>query len=166
MGDINNKEQNVVYLSLLEKSLEKKAAILEQLIELTEEQKTLIDDDKLTNEQFDDIFDKKGELIKQINELDNGFEQLYQRVRDELNANPGGFKMQIEQLKKLITDVTDKGVRLQASERRNKERIDSYLRNKRESIKNFKVNSKAASRYYSNINNATIDNSYFFDKKK
>lgn len=166
MGDINNKEQNVVYISLLEKSLEKKAAILEQLIELTEEQKTLIDDDKLTNEQFDDIFEKKGELIKQINELDNGFEQLYQRVRDELNAHPGGFKMQIEQLKKLITDVTDKGVRLQALERRNKERIDSYLRDKRESIKSFKVNSKAASKYYSNINNATIDNSYFFDKKK
>ena len=166
MSDIDSMGQDDVYLSLLEKSLEKKAAILDKLIELTEKQKTLINQEQLDFDQFDSIVNEKSELIQQINELDNGFEQLYQRVRDELNANPGSFKNQIERLKQLITDVTDKGVRLQVMEKHNKDMMDSYLRSKRENIKSFKVNSKAAAKYYSNINNATMDSSYFFDKKK
>jgi len=169
MGDMPNNSQNnqnAVYISLLEKSLEKKAIYLDELIKLTEEQETLISAGKLEDDRFDSIIDSKNELIKKIDELDGGFEQIYQRVKAELISNPEGYRAHIEELKELITDVTDKGVRLQVMERRNRDRIELYLRSKRDSIRNFKVNSKTASKYYSSFNKIGKDDSYFFDEKK
>lgn len=158
--------QSLVYLSLLGKSLEKKAHLLSELTELTHEQEELISKDQLEDDRFISIINQKGELIKQVNELDNGFELLYQRVREELKVNPGSYKEHVERLKTLVTDVTDKGVQLQAMERRNKDKIDLFLHTRRKNIKSFKMNQKTASSYYSNTGNKTTDSSYFFDKKK
>lgn len=165
-GQNNQNNQNEVYLSLLEKSLEKKAVYLEELIELTGEQETLIAAGELEGERFNSIYDRKTELIEKIDELDRGFEQIYQRVKDELASNTGSYRSKIEELKELITDVTDRGVRLQVMERRNRDKIENYLRDKRDSIRNFKVNSKTASKYYSSFNKMGKDSSYFFDEKK
>ena len=165
ISDMDN-NQSRVYLSLLEKSLEKKSGVLTELIDLTQKQEALIINDQIGEDQFYQIINQKSELIKQINELDNGFELLYQRIRDELKSDPVSYKEQIERLKELITVVTDKGVQLQVIERRNKDKIDNFLQVKRKGIKSFKVNSKTASSYYSNVNSLGTDGSYFFDKKK
>ena len=165
-SDIYQNNQNMVYLSLLAKSLEQKSAILDELIELTAKQEKLIADEHLEDKQFDTICDSKDELIRKINELDNGFEQLYQRIKTVLNENPEDYSTQIEELKRLITDVTDKGIRLQVMERHNKDKIDSFIKAKRNDIKSFKVNSRTAAKYYSNISKMTSDDSYFFDEKK
>lgn len=165
MGELDQNSQNAVYLSLLEKSLEKKTAVLEKLIELTGEQESLINNDRLKSDQFSSIIEEKDKLINQINELDDGFEQLYQRVREELNINPGSHRTQIEKLKRLITEITDKGVSLQVMERRNKDKIDNFIRSRQERIRNFKVNSKTAAKYYSNFNKTNADSSFFFDKR-
>jgi hypothetical protein len=163
MGSVN---QSMVYLSLLDKSLKKKGSILDRLIELTQRQGNLISNDKIEDVQFNNIINDKDELIKLINELDNGFEQIYQRVKDVITADPDSFGTQIEELKELITAVTDKGIQLQVMERRNKDKIDAYLQTKRKSIKSFKVNSRTASSYYSSMNNIKTEEAYFFDKKK
>lgn len=165
IGDMDN-NQSKVYLSLLVKSLEKKSGILSELIELTQKQEQLIGNEQIEDEQFNSIINQKSELIKQVNELDNGFELLYQRIREELKTNPIDYKESIDRLKTLITDVTDKGVQLQVIERRNKDKIEKYLQIKRNNIKSFKVNSKTASSYYTNISSLGTDGSYFFDKKK
>lgn len=164
--DFGQNNQNTVYLSLLEKSLEKKAACLDELIELTAKQEALIAADQLEDEQFVSIIGCKSELIKKIDELDSGFEQLYQRVQEELKASPGAYRTQVERLKKLIAEVTDKGVKLEVMERRNKDKMDIYFRTKRDSIRSFKVNNRTAAKYYSSINNASINSTYFFDEKK
>lgn len=158
--------QSMVYLSLLFKSLEKKAGILDKLIELTQKQETVICNEQFEDDQFNSIINEKDELIKLINELDNGFEQLYQRVKTDITSDAGSYIKQIEVLKELITIVTNKGIQLQVMERRNKDKIEVYLRTKRNSIKNFKVNSRTVSSYYSNMTNKTTEEAYFFDKKK
>lgn len=158
--------QKKTYLTLLEASLIKKSDILDQLLLLSMEQEKLISEEVLDEVRFYKIIDEKESLIQAILQLDQGFEQIYKRVKEELSVNRGFYQKEIVRLQKLIKDITEKGISIQVLERRNKAKIDFYLQTKRKKIKNFKISSKSVSSYYNNMANQNQHESYFFDKKK
>ena len=75
------------YLSVLEDSLKKKLQILDELTDYTMQQQELLKVEELDYEAFDRLVDQKDPLIQRIMELDQGFETVYDRIKEQLLSN-------------------------------------------------------------------------------
>ena len=74
------------YLGILEESLQKKSIVLDEIMKYNNAQEQLLRDEKFSLEELDGNMDQKDKLIQKLTELDEGFETLYGRVREQLNA--------------------------------------------------------------------------------
>jgi hypothetical protein len=164
--EMEQESQKQTYIALLEASLIKKRDLLLELCQLSKDQQTIILENKVDSEKFDETIEQKEIRIQQINQLDDGFEQLYQRVREELTAAPKNYQNEINNLKELITAVTDIGVELQVIERHNKAKIEFYFQSRKKDMRNLRLNSKTATNYYKTMTELHEQQAYFFDKKK
>jgi len=153
------------YLGILEDSLQKKVAVLDEIAEQNLKQEDLLKQDKLDIEAFDGIVDKKDELIQKLLKLDEGFETLYDRVREQLQANQDSYKSQIARMQQLIKQITDKNVSIQAQETRNKKMVEDYFAKEKSSIRVGRQASKAAYDYYKNMSNTRQVPPQFLDQK-
>ena len=147
------------YLSVLEDSLKKKLQILDELTDYTMQQQELLKVEELDYEAFDRLVDQKDPLIQRIMELDQGFETVYDRIKEQLLGNKEQYAAQIREL-------TDKSVKLQTMEQRNKSAVEQQFRKSREKIRQGRQNKQAALNYYKNMNNANYVPPQFLDDKK
>lgn len=154
------------YLQVLEESLNKKVDVLKKIGQMNEEQERLFKEDVFSEKAFDEIIDRKGMLIDDLNKLDEGFENLYEHIRLQLLDGKEKYATQIAALQKLITKVTEMGASVQAQESRNKELADNYFLNRKKELKQGRQNSKAALNYYRNMNRSQVVQPQFMDKKK
>lgn len=113
------------YLKILEESLRKKLRVLDEIQSYNEKQKQIFQSDSVEMDAFDAAVEEKGKLIEQISKLDEGFEALYSNVSKELDGNREKYAKQIQTLKQLVQQVTEKGVSVQAQEARNKALIEA-----------------------------------------
>ena len=154
------------YLSVLEDSLKKKLQILDELTDYTMQQQELLKVEELDYEAFDRLVDQKDPLIQRIMELDQGFETVYDRIKEQLLGNKEQYAAQIRALQSLIGELTDKSVKLQTMEQRNKSAIEQQFRKSREKIRQGRQNKQAALNYYKNMNNANYVPPQSLDDKK
>ena len=161
-----NDNAKATYIQLLIDSLGKKHEILDELMGITSSQQAIIDSDGFDEDEFLKTIDLKEEKIKSLEELDRGFEMVYDRIRDELNDNRKEYSAQITSLKELVTAVTDLSVKLQALEKRNKSKLESILINKRKNIRTARLSNETVANYYKTMSGKPEAQSYFYDKKK
>mgnify|MGYP004701371269 FL=1 len=154
------------YLSVLEDSLKKKLQILDELTDYTTQQQELLKVEELDYEAFDRLVDQKEPLIQRIMELDQGFETVYDRIKEQLLGNKEQYAAQIKALQSLIGELTDKSVKLQTMEQRNKSAVEQQFRKSREKIRQGRQNKQAALNYYKNMNNSNYVPPQFLDDKK
>ena len=154
------------YLSVLEDSLKKKLQILDELTDYTTQQQELLKVEELDYEAFDRLVDQKEPLIQKIMELDQGFETVYDRIKEQLLGNKEQYAAQIRALQSLIGELTDKSVKLQTMEQRNKSAVEQQFRKSREKIRQGRQNKQAALNYYKNMNNANYVPPQSLDDKK
>ena len=154
------------YLSVLEDSLKKKLQILDELTDYTTQQQELLKVEELDYEAFDRLVDQKDPLIQRIMELDQGFETVYDRIKEQLIGNKEQYAAQIRALQSLIGELTDKSVKLQTMEQRNKSAVEQQFRKSREKIRQGRQNKQAALNYYKNMNNSNYVPPQFLDDKK
>ena len=83
------------YIAIMIQSLEKKEQVLDKIIELDMVQKNQLEDPNLTPDDFDDVVEQKSKLIEQLDNLDSGFEKLFERVKEELEGNKETYKAEI-----------------------------------------------------------------------
>lgn len=142
------------YLDMMIDSMNKKVAILKQLIEKTEAQKEIFKDENEDPDwdKFNNLIDEKDELINSLTELDNGFENLFNRVKEELNNNKDKYKSKIALMQQLISEVTDLSTKLEALEARNKSLIEQKMTAGRQNLRSNKVSSQVAMNYYNKMN--------------
>lgn len=76
---------------------------------------------------FDETVEAKSACIDQLNQLDSGFEKLYAQVAEELDQNREDYAKEIRDMQQCIRRVTDKSVKIQAQEARNKELMREKL---------------------------------------
>lgn len=157
---------NITYINILIQTLSKKDQLLDRLIEITHMQKDYLSVEDLNMEQFDQTLPEKELIIENLNQLDEGFEKVYDHVKNEIGNNLLQFKQEILLLKELVKQVTEKSVNLQALEMKNKNKLEDYLSKKKKEIKEYKMNSQTASNYYKNVVNQQVGQSFFLDKKK
>lgn len=156
---------SVTYIQLLKQSLRKKLEVLNLLLQLTEAQDKLFDSSEIDVKKFDELIASKNEQIKQLSMLDNGFEQIYSHVKEELNINKLKYKEEIEEIQSLVTDITDSTIKLEVMERRNSEKLKLMFSKKRSEIKSGRKNNQMVTNYYKNMSGSHDIQSFFYDKK-
>lgn len=159
----NNKH---TYILLLIDSLNKKYNILNELMQITTTQRSIIDSGNFDEDEFLQTITLKEKLINSLAELDRGFELVYDRIRVELNENRNQYTTEISVLKELVTKVTEFSVKLQAQEKINKANLESQLASKRKSIKSARLSNETVTNYYKSMSGKqNQQSSYFYDKK-
>lgn len=153
------------YMDMMVDCLEKKNQILDSLVALSKKQTALVENEEFSLSEFDKCVEEKGVLIDNILKLDSGFEGLYNKVGKTVADNPSAYKEQLGRMQKLITEVTEKSVSIQAEEERNKALIESRFNREKNRIKSGRSQSKVAMDYYNNMNRLNNVDSQFWDKK-
>ncbi len=154
------------YLQILIESLEKKNEILDQVIKLDEEQAELSAHQPMDMEAYDQTMESKGKLIEEINKLDDGFSSTFELIADEVKNNPAPYREQVLKLQQLIREAVDKGVRVEAQEKRNRAALENVFRMKRQEIKQLKVSTSAAAKYYKSMSRINEVDPQLMDRKK
>lgn len=156
---------NHTYINILINTLTKKDDLLDRIIQITLLQEECVDEQTFNMDQFDQIVEEKQPMIEQLNQLDDGFEQVYDHVKEEISNHKDQYKEEILVLQQLIKQVTEKSVNLQAIELRNKNKITMLFSCKKKEIKNFKMSKQTVTNYYKSMPNQHQGQSYFLDKK-
>lgn len=154
------------YVEIMIQSLNKKLQVLDKIIEANLIQKEILEDDKAAVDEFDKTVEEKAKLIEQMQQLDSGFEKLFARVQEELTSNKDAHAEEIFAMQNAIRKITDKSMEIQAQEARNKDLMVRKFAFVKDTAKNIRTNSKAASQYYKNMMKINYIDPQFMDNKK
>lgn len=157
--------QDKEYIAILIQSLEKKKELLDKIIAKNKEQKYLFEDEGSDPDRLEENMKEKSEFIDQLNELDEGFPQIYDRVKMTLQGNKDSYKEEIRTMQRLITEITEKSATVQAQEQRNRALAEKRFANVKKGIRKARTSNQAASRYYKSMANLNVVDSQFLDEK-
>lgn len=157
---------NEQYLTILLDSLKKKNDILDEILRISKQQSEILSKKQFSFEAYDRCVDDKDICIEQLGHLDEGFESLFQRVKQELENNKQCYAEWIQECQKLIILITDKSVEIQATEARNKQSVEAAFKKERQDYSKGKRSVEVAKNYYRSMNNTNVVSSYFMDQKK
>ena len=155
------------YLEMMADSLTRKIAILKEMEQINAEQKGLFEQgDAMDDDAFDVSVDRKGELIDEIDKLNDGFTALFDKVKAEIGENREPYAAQIRDLQGKIREITELSNSVQAQEARNKAIADRYFAEARGRLKEGKKSSNTAMLYYQTMSKSANVQPQFFDNKK
>ena len=154
------------YLQILEESLHKKMNVLCKIEEVNKWQEKLLKSEAVMEDDFDRSITEKGVLIDELNKLDEGFASLYEHIKEQLATGKERYKVQIAALQKLIVQVTEKSVSIQAHEERNRVLVEKYFAEEKQKLQKGRRSSKVAMDYYRSMNQSQVVAPQFMDKKK
>ena len=157
---------NDTYIVMLKDTLVQKKKVTEEILWVTLEQETALAPEFEDMERFDALMEKKEPLIAKLEQLDQGFSDIYAKVQASLTGKKDEYKAEILELQKLITEITDISVKLQALEESNRRMLEKYLLEKKQQIKMVRKNNRTASAYYKTMAGGTQDEALFMDKLK
>ena len=157
---------NEQYLMILLDSLKKKNDILDEILRISMHQSEILAEEPLPFEAFDRCVDDKDICIERMNQLDEGFESLYQRVKQELEDNKQSYAKWIADCQQQIGLIMDKSVEIQALEARNKQSVENALKRERKDFSKGKRSVEVAKNYYRSVNNTSVIPPHFMDQKK
>ncbi len=152
------------YLEILTDSLKKKSKVLDEIMRYNSDQENLLRQESISLEELDANMELKDGLIQKLVQLDDGFETLYERIKEQLLTQKDQYKAQIGQMQELISQITEKSVSIQAQEARNKGMIENYFARERGQLRQSRQVSKAAYGYYKSMSNGV--SSQLLDQKK
>ena len=144
------------YLHIMEESLQKKDALLDKITDVCERQEVLLKEDSFSLEEFDKLMETKGKLAEELNRLDDGFEILYEKVREQLQGDRQQYRNEIRHMQALIRSITDKSNHIQAMEERNRQGMEMQLQKERTRLQKNRQASAAAYNYYKNMSGERI----------
>lgn len=153
------------YIQMMLESLQKKEQVLDGLLVQSEKQKEVLSAQEVDWDSFDQITVVKGELIDELLKLDEGFDALFERVKEPLTAQKDVYKTEIGFMQATIRSLTDKSAELEALEQRNKKMVESRMLESRQAIRQSKLGSQAAMQYYQRMNRINTIDPQLMDKK-
>ena len=159
--------ENMDYVVMLRESLEKKEDILKVLLIRNNEQAVILQDADSTPEDLEKNMEQKSELIERITVLDDGFEQLFNRVKDILQQDRDTYADEIKKMQNLIRRITDLTADVEASEYKNKEFAKTKFAGIKKDVREVRKSSDVVSSYYKHMMAPqTTADPAFLDKKK
>ena len=150
--------------------LQKKYNVLEDIHKIVNEQAVILSADKVDQIKFDNSMARKADLISELEKLNDGFENVYERVRDALMEKKDNFKDEIKTLQELIAKVSEKSVLIETMEERNKKKAEDFFSLRRREIRSVKQSNAVAKSYFQNMTGmaytSPMDTVSQIDKKK
>ena len=159
--------EKLTYINIMIDTLKKKEVILKELKTTTIKQATILEQEDFDADGFDATIDEKQKRIDELIRLDEGFMDLYEKIKDTLISEGKDYAPEIDQAKNLIKTQTAMSVELQALEEKNRVKLSIHLSKGRQKGKDFRTSSRTAAAYYKNMSNRHQEgDSYFLDSKK
>lgn len=157
------------YLNILIDAIKKKDFLLDRIRAIIDEQEEAVSGG-ITEEalqKYSSLMEKKGEIIEQLDKLDDGFASVYARVSPELKKSSVDYSEQIRMLQDMITTVSEKTALIQAKEIRVHNTLDRMSRIGHKQVDVKIGRSHAAQQYYKTMKKTTVEpGSIFVDTKK
>ena len=153
------------YIQVLIQSLHQKVEALDSIIEKNKEQYEILSAEEADMDAFEKNIDEKSQYIDKIVFLDDGFEEIYTRVKEELEGNRAAYTEEIQKMKDLISMITERSMKIQVQEQRNKELAGMQFSKARKKIRQVKAGNKAATQYYKNMQQMDAIPPQFLDKE-
>ena len=157
---------NNSYIEILKQSLTKKIELLDTIMALNVLQKDMLENPDLDPDELEENLNRKADLVEQLSKLDDGFSQIYDRVRTDLTENRGAYSEDIAQMKRDITAIMDKSTAIQSQEKRNQVLMQQKFTSVKKQIKEVKKSRQAVNSYYRNMMKMGTPEAAFLDNKK
>lgn len=158
--------QEKSYIQILIQSLHNKVEALDNIIQKNKEQFDILSVEEADMDAFEENVRAKSEFVDKIVFLDDGFEEVYARVKEELDANREAHAEEIKQMQELISEITERSMTVQAQEQRNKELAGQQFSKARKKLRSVKAGNKVAAQYYTNMQQLNVIDPQFMDRKK
>ena len=160
-------ESKATYLNIMIDSLKKKEKILEGLKAETVKQAGILEKQELDADAFEAAINAKQGYLDELEKQDEGFMDMYEKVKDSIKETPSDYALEIAEAKELIKKQTEMSIELQALEEKNRTRLAVHLTSGRQKMRDFRTSSQTAAAYYKNMSNRHQEgDSYFLDSKK
>lgn len=154
------------YIPVMLQSLKKKNQILDLIIELNKRQREELEDPALDPDDFDKTVQEKAVQIEALETLDVGFQEVYEKVRDELKDNKDAYREDIAQMQDYIRRLTEKSAAIQVDEARNKSLMEQKFTAVRKQVKEVRKSQKVVNQYYKSMMKTNYIDPQFTDSKK
>ena len=154
------------YLELLIQSLKKKLLLLNQIIVLNQQQKAMLMDENLDPDTLDVNVREKDELISQVTQLDDGFDEVYAHIADLMKKNHSDYEEELDRMRELIRQIMAKDASIRADEQRNYELAQKKFARVKKQIREVKTSQKMVNRYYQNMMQQRQADTQYMDNKK
>lgn len=154
------------YISVLVQSLKKKNRILDEILEINRRQRDILDDPNADPDDFDKTVEEKSVRIEELDRLDDGFQEVFHKVKEELETQKASYATEITQMQELIRDLTDKSASIQVQESRNKKLMEQRFASIKKQVREVRTSQKVVNQYYKNMMKANYVEPQFTDSKK
>lgn len=154
------------YIKIMKDSLIKKVAVLEKISEQNKIQQELTKAEEFDYDIFSKTLEEKDKLIEEINQLDSGFQSLFDRIKEIMESNKEVYAADIKEMQKLVALITDKSADIMAEEKRNREAIMNRKDSLKKEVGVARATNKAAANYYKTMSKLNVLDSQFIDAKK
>lgn len=154
------------YIPIMLQSLKKKEQILTEIMQINQRQREELENPSLDPDDFDKTFAEKAELIDALELLDNGFQELFERVKDELNQHKEEYREEIAQMQEYIRRLMEKSADIQTQELRNKDLMQQKFATVKKQVKEVRKSQKVVNQYYKSMMKTNFGEAQFTDKKK
>lgn len=154
------------YVNILLQDLRKKKQVLDKIVQANRKQQYALEDPNLDPDDFDVIVEEKARLIQQLEQLDDGFTQIYERVREPLQTQKELYADEIKEMQQLIRQLTEKSADIEAQEKRNKALMTQKFANVRKQVREVRASQRVVNQYYQNMMKSKFINPQFLDNKK
>ena len=138
------------YIQIMIESLTKKSEILDTIIRKNEAQRECVADkefDDVDWDAFNLLIAEKEVAIERIVKMDEGFQSLYDRVKEQLGENKDKYADKIREIQRLIGVITGQGVKISTGEERNRKLIEKLFGSRKKEIRKTRNSLRAANSY-------------------
>lgn len=140
--------------------------MLESISIINQRQKTELEDPSLDPDDFDKTVEEKAKLIAELEKLDDGFDEVFQKVRDDLTNHKEEYRDEIKTMQDLIRSLTAKSATVQGQEARNKVLMEQKFTAIKGQVRKVRSSQKVVNQYYQNMMKANLVDPQFTDSKK
>lgn len=158
--------QEKEYLEVLIQSLKKKLLLLNRITVLNQDQRDILQDENADPDAFDINVRDKDRVVKQIVELDAGFNEVYEHIKALMERDHSAYEKQLEEMRGLIRQIMANDASIRAEEQRNFKLAQQKFANVKKQVREVKASQKMVNSYYQNMMKQNRYEPQFMDRKK
>ena len=154
------------YIQILIDSLTAKCRLLDEIQRENARQYDAIRKEPMDEEVFEDTIEKKQKCLEELQRMDEGFQRIYEKVREVLQDQKDAYREEITTLQEWIRRLTEQSLKVEQEEQRNKDVFENQMNALRRKGRSLKTANKVAQGYYQSMNQLNVVDPQFMDKKK